>query len=87
MTNFFDVATPLEVAAQFASDGKTPMGSAERAFARGLLEKDKDHNLICLVFLFLSREDKDKALALFSQIENPDRQSEAALLMGELVEA
>lgn len=87
MNNFFDVATPLEVAAQFASDGKTPLGADERAFARNLLEKDKDHNLVCLGFLFLSRGDKSKAHALFNQIEDPDRQSEVALLLGELVEA
>lgn len=82
MTNFFDIASPQEVAAQFSSG----MNATETDFARKLLTKDKDHNLACLVFLFLSRGDKSKAQNYFDQIESIDRQSEVALLIGELVE-
>lgn len=87
MDNFFDIATPREVAYQFAFDGKTPLNAEETAFARNLLSKDKDHNLACLGFLFLSRGNKNKAHSFFSQIQDHDRQAEVALLLGELVEA
>lgn len=86
MTNFFDVATPEEVAVQFASDGETLLSVEETTFARDLLNEDKDHNLVCLGLLFLSRGDKDKAHSCFDQIRDHDRQAEVSLLLGELVE-
>lgn len=87
MTNFFDIATSQEIAEQFAPDGSTPMQPNEMAFARELLNKDKDHNLACLGFLFLSRGDKNTAHSYFGQIQSRERQAEVALLCGELVEA
>ena len=87
MTNFFDLASPREAAFQFASDGETPLNAEEIAFARDLLNKDKDHNLVCLGFLFLSRGDKNKARSFFDQIQDHARQAEDASLLGELVEA
>lgn len=83
MNNYIDIATPKELEAHY---GYLPEAT-ELESEREHFTRDKDHNLVCLYLLFLERGANAKAKAYFSQIENPERQLEAAMLAGECVEA
>lgn len=84
MENFFDIATPEEVAAHFSLDASSTDGADVLEFIKASLRSSPDYNRRMLASLYHGRGDEKRAQFWLDQIENPHYQVEAATDLYEL---
>lgn len=80
MENYFDIATPEEIAKQY------PEGLSEKQmdFLRQHIKEHPDSNLVRLAYLYWGRGDREKAEYYRQQIKDPIRRLSVGITLYEL---